>query len=106
MEQLGPMKVVSNDYLQHNLQQRQPPTLPTNSAAMVPPTNNTLVQVCADSGTTDTLFRMSDSVIATNIKPFTGFRVRVANNTIITSTHIGYINVPNTPGAKKDTYFS
>lgn len=65
-----------------------------DTTAMVPPH----IQACADSGTTDTLFKMSDSIIATNIQPSTGFRVRVANNSIITSTHTGYIKIPHIPG--------
>jgi len=67
---------------------------------MVPPTpsppltSTTDVEILADTGTTDTLIRMGDSHILSNIKLHSDtLRVRVANNSIITSTTTGDLSL-------------
>ena len=62
---------------------------------MVPPTPTTTdVEILADTGTTDTLIRMGDSHILSNIRLNSDtLRVRVANNSLITSTTTGDLSL-------------
>ena len=52
------------------------------------------VTVCADSGCTDTLFRLSDAHALHNITQGGGLPVRLPNGSIITSVATGLLNTP------------
>ncbi len=67
-----------------------PPHQPTSTSSTIP--------ICSDSGTTDTLIRFGDSDVVTHITPCSEFRVRVANNQVVASTHVGRIPIPHLPG--------
>ena len=53
----------------------------------------------ADSGSTDTLIRVSESSILRNITPHTGLTVRLPNGDLITSSAIGKLNISSTGDA-------